>query len=143
MSAFHKVEFYIEDAQGCAKIHTSTEMVTNHRILHPFNRTYPRDPRTITQADSARLALVVKWYFVAAGTVQACFPEERKTFGKRFCAALRYIASQSKPASDRPSHTGFMQQQPPIHTGRNRSATGIHIDESDIQSSLLQMYSPA
>jgi hypothetical protein len=124
------LKFHAEDINGHCKSIISRDQLATHHILHPFNKTYLLGPQAMTQTDQARLELVVKWYFVAAGIVTTCLRREGRTFSKHLCSALRYIASMS-------DHTGvwlphrYIAQQP----------HGRCISESDIQLSLLQQTS--
>jgi hypothetical protein len=140
LNTLHRVELYIEHARGHSRLNINREGFARHRILYPFNTVYPRGARNTTQTDKARLELVVKWYFVASGVVEAYFPDEAEAFSIRFCNALRYIANQSDHVAEQVSHRSSMQQPPRIHTSRKRRASSVHPSEDDIQSYLLQQY---
>ena len=139
----HKVEYYIEDAQGGRKTQLTTAMVIKHRILRPFNSTYPQRTQSITRADTSRLALVVVWYFISAGMLQAYFRGEEKISRTQLYAALRYIERASNHSLNRSSQEETVQQSPHRQAGQVQSGSNIQIDEIseiDIQSHLLQTY---
>jgi hypothetical protein len=142
LNTLHRVELYTEHAYGQLRFNMNREGFARHRILHPFNKIYPRGAHNTTQADKARLELVIKWYFVAFRVVQTCFPGEAEAFSIRFCNALRYIANQSDHAADQLLDGSSAQQPRRIQASRKRRASSVHASESDIQSYLLQQFSP-
>ncbi|KAF2848316.1 hypothetical protein T440DRAFT_480923 [Plenodomus tracheiphilus IPT5] len=142
MKTVHRVDFYTENARGCTELHTVHERIPRNCFVYPFNRTFPNDSQIIRSADAARLALLVKWYFISAGFVQACVLEEGKSFVKRFYIALRYIASHSSSTPVAPLHEQSVLRPPDSSTCRKQRALDSYMCESDIQASLLQMYPP-
>ena len=140
LSNFHKIEFYVEKSHKYPQSSISHQRSAGHRIRHPFDKVWPRAPKTMTQAELYRLELVVIWYFVAAGEVRTLLSEERKTFGTRFCAALRHVASQSTPATNRLLNYKQRPQRGPASC--KRSASSVCINENDIQQYLLKEFSP-
>ncbi|CAO2655030.1 Nn.00g117630.m01.CDS01 [Neocucurbitaria sp. VM-36] len=95
----HEMNFYVENSLACTGL--STEEVTKQRILHPFNKTYPKSS-AIDQADRARLTLIVKWYFIAAGIAKNIVLKETKAYPDRLRAALEYIAQRMGSAAVEP-----------------------------------------
>ncbi|KAF2844500.1 hypothetical protein T440DRAFT_548436 [Plenodomus tracheiphilus IPT5] len=142
MKTVHRVDFYTENARGCTELHTGHKRIPRNCFVYPFNRAFPNDLQIIRSADIARLALLVKWYFISAGFVQACVLEEGKSFVKRFYIALRYIASHSSSAPVAPLHEQSALRPPDSSTCRKQRAPDRYMCESDIQASLLQMYPP-
>lgn len=130
----HRVELYTEHADGRSRLNLNRASIARHRILPPFNKVYPQGAQNTTQEDKTRFELVVLWYFVVTGAVQELFHDEAESFSIRFCGALRYIANQSVPAVDRSPHKHSVQ--------RKRVASSLLASENDIQSYLLQHFSP-
>ncbi|KAG9194802.1 hypothetical protein G6011_04837 [Alternaria panax] len=98
LRGFHEIRFYVEGAHGYKTI-LPAEATGKHRILHPFSKTYPRSIGPSEQADRARLTLMVKWYFIAAGIAKDCVLRETKSYPERLRAALEYIADEMGPAA--------------------------------------------
>lgn len=125
--ASQKVVFSAEDTRGQPNVGISHRDVARQHIRYPFNKTFPQDGRCLGRADKARLAIVVRWYFIATGLTKLRSPKSLRTFCKQFRNALRYIANRSESAARR--------------LPRNPSG---QVDESDIQSALLAtMLSPS
>ncbi|KAL5402564.1 hypothetical protein PMIN03_010562 [Paraphaeosphaeria minitans] len=120
--AYHRVEFSVKAMPGQASVGISHKEVVRHIILYPFNKTLPQGGRSISQADRTRLALLVKWYFIASGFTRMHSPKSLEAFCKQFHNALRYIEKQ-----DRLSRDGFVRG----------GTDGRQLDESDIQAALL------
>ncbi|KAF9728388.1 hypothetical protein PMIN01_13521 [Paraphaeosphaeria minitans] len=137
-SASQRVVFSAEDTRGQPIVGISHGDVARQRILYPFNKTFPQDGRCLGRADKARLAIVVRWYFIATGRTKLRSPKSLQTFCKQFRSALRYIANRSE------STAGRLPRNPSGQEDDLRSAGGTHVDESDIQSALLAtMLSPS
>ncbi|KAF9730242.1 hypothetical protein PMIN04_013142 [Paraphaeosphaeria minitans] len=133
-----KVVFSAQDSRGQPNVGISHGDVARQRILYPFNETFPQDGRCLGRADKARLAIVVRWYFIATGLTKLCSPQSLQTFCKQFRNALRYIENRSK------STGGRLPRSPSGQEDDLRSTGGTHVDESDIQSALLAtMLSPS
>ncbi|EOA86801.1 uncharacterized protein SETTUDRAFT_135144 [Exserohilum turcica Et28A] len=137
---FHEVRFYVENPNEEEEEHMKSEIVAKQRILHPFSKCYPKPPGIVEQSDRARLTLMVKFYFIAAGIATDCVLRETKKYPERLRVALDYIADRMGPAAVKPpsSHTAMtdttIPSEPPA---RHRlSSESSYIDESDIQSTL-------
>ncbi|KAL5395883.1 hypothetical protein PMIN03_013002 [Paraphaeosphaeria minitans] len=136
--ASHTVAFSAEDTRGQPNVGISHADVARQHILYPFNKTFPQDGRCLGRADKARLAIVVRWYFIATGRTKLRSPKSLQTFCKQFCSALRYIVNRSE------STAGRLPRNPSGQEVDLRSAGSTHVDESDIQSALLAtMRSPS
>jgi hypothetical protein len=100
-------------------------------IVHPFNKTYTKDRRSLTTADQDRLDVLVKWYFIAAGIATNIVLRETPSYPDRLVDTLAYIADRMGPAAAAPpSATPPPEPTAPIPTPP--------IDESQIQSSLAK-----
>ena len=130
--AHSEVIFYVEDNHQSYPI--SCEEVTKQRILHPFNKTYPKNP-PIEQYDKARLTLLVKWYFIAAGIVKNEVLKETKAYAERLRVALVYIAQRMGAAAVGPP------ESPTQSSGSadmdESDSTGSRHETSDTQPTLL------
>ncbi|KAL5426043.1 hypothetical protein PMIN06_012976 [Paraphaeosphaeria minitans] len=136
--ASQKVAFSAEDTRGQPNVGISHGDVARQHTLYSFNKTFPQDGRCLGRADKARLAIVVRWYFIATGRTKLRSPKSLQTFCKQFRSALRYIANRSE------STAGRLPRNPSGQEDDLRSAGGTHVDESDIQSALLAtMLSPS
>jgi hypothetical protein len=118
---FHKIEFYIEDTRAPSKTGINSENVAKQRILHPFNKTYPKVTHGIGQDEKARLTLMVKWYFIAAGIAKDCVLRETKAYPERLRSALEYIAKQMGAASVRTPSLGT-NSKPSLRLYQKRQA---------------------
>ena len=94
---FHEIMFYVENTQRQVKI--TSQAVARQNVLHPFDKTYPKYSREINQEESARLTLMVKWYFIAARIAKDCVLTETKAYPERLCSALDYIHKRMGPAA--------------------------------------------
>ncbi|KAH7069185.1 hypothetical protein BKA63DRAFT_520775 [Paraphoma chrysanthemicola] len=133
---WHEINFWVEDPRRPLNVSAMrSEDVAKQRILHPFNKAYPKDG-SIDQGDRARLTLMVKFYFVAAGIARNFVLQETKAFPERLRSALEYIANRMGPAA----------VKPPVLEQANTPARSLSrrtdIDESHIQSSLALPRSP-
>tara|TARA_R110002003_G_scaffold58_4_gene5172 strand:- start:19845 stop:21467 length:1623 start_codon:yes stop_codon:yes gene_type:complete len=137
---FHEINFWMEDPRRPLNITSMrTEDVAKQRILHPFNKTYPKDG-PIDQGDRARLTLMVKWYFIASGIARNTVLQETKAYPDRLRSALEYIALRMGPAAAKPPKSD--DSNPPDHPVSHRPNTTT-INESHIQTSLaLPVSSP-
>lgn len=123
----HEINFWVEDPlRPLHKFSMKAEDVMKQRIIHPFNKAYPKDGNGVEQGDKARFSLMVKWYFVAAGIAIDVVLKETKAYPERLRSALEYIAMRMGPAAvERPESA---QQSP----------TQQLFDESHIQSDLAR-----
>lgn len=135
---FHKIKFFIEDTRAPSKTAIRSEDVAKQRILHPFNKTYPKDTHSIGQDEKARLTLMVKWYFIAAGIAKDCVLKETKAYPERLRNALEYIAKRMGAASVSSPLVGYERQFELHATPEEASST---IDESHIQFALAEVKS--
>ena len=133
---YHKIEFYIEDAHALLKTVIRSEDVAKQRLLHPFNKTYPEGAHKIGQGEKARLTLMVKWYFIAAGVAKDCVLRETKAFPERLRSALEYIAERMGAASARPPSIDYERQNEPETTPEEAITM---IDEHSIQSTTAKV----
>jgi hypothetical protein len=133
---FHKIEFYIEDKRAPSKTAIRSEDVAKQRILHPFDKTFPKGTHSIGQDEKARLTLMVKWYFIAAGIAKDCVLRETKAYPERLRSALEYIAKRMGAASVRAPLVGYERQTEPKTTSEEVSPT---TDESHIQFTLAEV----
>ncbi|KAI4676759.1 uncharacterized protein J4E84_009353 [Alternaria hordeiaustralica] len=101
---FHEIRFYLESARG-TYASMSAEATGKQRILHPFSKTYPRSTGPSDPPDKARLTLMVKWYFIAAGIATDCVLHETKAYPERLRCALEYISDQMGPSAFKSSGT--------------------------------------
>ncbi|RAR08230.1 hypothetical protein DDE83_006071 [Stemphylium lycopersici] len=133
---FHEVRFYVEDSRRMD--HITTETVAKHRIVHPFNKCYPKQPGSVEQSDRARLTLMVKFYFIAAGITTNCVLKETKQFPARLKVALDYIAERMGPASVKPpERTTIEDVLADTASSRDESSSeSSYFDENDIQTTL-------
>ncbi|KAH7088723.1 hypothetical protein FB567DRAFT_522174 [Paraphoma chrysanthemicola] len=133
---WHEINFWVEDPRRSLNITAMrSEDVAKQRILHPFNKTYPKDG-PIDQGDRARLTLMVKFYFIAAGIARNFVLQETKAFPDRLRSALEYIAHRMGAAAAKPPV--LEQTNTPARSASRRT----DIDESHIQSSLALPRSP-
>jgi hypothetical protein len=95
----HIVKFYVEDPQKNTCVAITAAEVAKQSVLHPFDKTYPKDSHDIDQNQRARLTLMVKWYFIAAGIAKDCVLKETKAYPGRLRNALEYIAKRMGPAA--------------------------------------------
>jgi hypothetical protein len=115
--AYHGIKFYVVDAQGHDKKMISAADVAKQQVMHPFDKTYPKDSHDIDQNERARLTLMVKWYFIAAGIAKDCVLKETKAYPGRLRSALEYIAQQMGPAAAEPTslvYEGRIEASPPV-----------------------------
>ncbi|KAF2029645.1 hypothetical protein EK21DRAFT_89587 [Setomelanomma holmii] len=128
---WHEIKFTLEDPRRPLNItQMRTEDVAKQRLLHPFNKTFPKDG-PIDQGDRARLTLMVKWYFIAAGIATNLVLQETKAYPGRLRCALEYIANRMGPAAAKPPMT-----RDASIPRRSRLHDTSTIDESQIQNSL-------
>lgn len=133
---YHEIKFFIEDKRAPSKTAIRSEDVAKQRILHPFDKTYPKGTHSISQDEKARLTLMVKWYFIAAGIAKNCVLRETKTYPERLRSALEYIAKRMGAASVRPPLVGYERQTEPETTSEEANPA---IDESRIQSTIAEV----
>ncbi|KAH6613016.1 hypothetical protein C7974DRAFT_74881 [Boeremia exigua] len=133
---FHNIKFYLEDTRTPSKTAICAEDVAKQRILHPFNKTYPKGTYSIGQDERARLTLMVKWYFIAAGIAKDCVLRETKAYPERLRNALEYIAKRMGAASVKTPVVGYEQQTEPETTSEEANPA---IDQSHIQFSLAEV----
>jgi hypothetical protein len=100
-----------------------SEDVAKQRILHPFDKTFPKGTHSIGQDEKARLTLMVKWYFIAAGIAKDCVLRETKAYPERLRSALEYIAKRMGAASVRAPIVGYERQTEPKTTSEEVSPT--------------------
>ncbi|KAI5368419.1 hypothetical protein J4E82_010783 [Alternaria postmessia] len=113
---YHRIEFYIENSHALSKTVIRSEDVVRQRILHPFDKTCLEGAHKIGQDEKARLTLMVKWYFIAAGVAKDCVLRETKAFPERLRSALEYIAERMGAASARPPSIDCERQNEPTTT---------------------------
>jgi hypothetical protein len=133
---FHEIRFYVERSRSRDTMRVD-DIVKQH-ILHPFNKTYPKYPAAIDQPDRARLTLMVKWYFIAAGIATDCVLGETKAFPERLRSALEYIADRMGQSAVKPQKN-LANGDASHDDDRTRQGTtsgSSYVDESDIQSTL-------
>jgi hypothetical protein len=133
---FHKIEFYVEDTRAPSKTAIHSGDVAKQRILHPFDKTFPKGTQSIGQDEKARLTLMVKWYFIAAGIAKDCVLRETKAYPEHLRSALEYIAKRMGAASVRAPLVGYERQTEPETTSEEVSPT---TDESHIQLTLAEV----
>ncbi|OWY49421.1 hypothetical protein AALT_g11089 [Alternaria alternata] len=133
---YHIIEFFIEDAHALSRTVIRSENVAKQRILHPFNKTYLEGAHRIGQDEKARLTLMVKWYFIAAGVAKNCVLRETKAFPERLRSALEYIAERMGTASARPPSIDCERQTEPRTTPEEASPA---IDESPVQCTTAEI----
>ncbi|KAJ4368438.1 hypothetical protein N0V83_006795 [Neocucurbitaria cava] len=97
----HEINFWVEDEYNLTYASISSEEVTKQRILHPFNKTYPKGT-AVDQGDRARLTLIVKWYFIAAEIARDIVLKETKAYPDRLRSGLEYIAQRMGEAAVEP-----------------------------------------
>jgi hypothetical protein len=118
-------------ANGTSGITLQHQDIGKQTIVHPFNKTYTRDRRSLTTADQERLDILVKWYFIAAGIAANIVLRETPSYPSRLVSTLTYIADRMGPAAAAPpSSTPPTEPMAPVSTPP--------IDESEIQSSLAK-----
>jgi hypothetical protein len=135
---FHEIKFYIEDTRAPSKTAIRSEDVAKQPILHPFDKTFRKGTQSIGQDEKARLTLMVKWYFIAAGIAKNCVLRETKAYPERLRSALEYIDKQMGAASGRTPLVGYERQTENETTSEEASPT---IDESHIQFTLAKVTS--
>ncbi|KAF1828609.1 hypothetical protein BDW02DRAFT_643368 [Decorospora gaudefroyi] len=119
-----------------SKTSIRSEDVAKQRILHPFDKTYPKGTHSISQDEKARLTLMVKCYFIAAGIAKDCVLRETKAYPERLRSALEYIAKRMGATSVRTPLVGYERQTEPKTI--SKAASPI-IDESHIQFTLAEV----
>jgi hypothetical protein len=120
----HSVHCWSRDpANGTSGITLQYQDIGKQTIVHPFNKTYTKDRRSLTTADQERLDILVKWYFIAAGIAANIVLRETPNYPSRLVSTLTYIADRMGPAAATPLSS---VPTPPI-------------DESEIQSSLAKV----
>lgn len=92
----HQVNFYAENGDQKERILSKT--LQEHKILPPFDKTLPEDPQQVTQNDRARLGVMVRWYFIAAGYAKNVVLKENESYPVRLSGALEYIAKRLGPS---------------------------------------------
>ncbi|KAH7394828.1 hypothetical protein BKA66DRAFT_485959 [Pyrenochaeta sp. MPI-SDFR-AT-0127] len=107
---FHGIKFYLEDTHGHVKGNISSKDVAKQSILHPFNKTFSKASQGIDQAGKARLTIMVKWYFIAAGIAKNCVLRETKAYPGRLRSALEFVAKHMGPAAVKPPHVASAKQ---------------------------------
>jgi hypothetical protein len=142
LNTSHRVEIYAEHDHGHSRLSLGRGGLARHRILVPFNNTYPRDARKITKADIARVELLIEWYFIETGVVPVAFRDKGESFSKQLCNALRYIRRHAGPLPQYSPSKGPVQTHHNVDNARERSPSSDHVSEDDIQLSLLQQYCP-
>jgi hypothetical protein len=128
---FHAIRIEVEGSGGSNRTITAEE-AGKQRLLHPFSNTVPKQPSYIDQGDRARLTLMVKWYFIAAGIAADCVLKETKDYPVRLRQALDYIAERMGLAAVKPPHLHRDKDS----TKPETSSASSYVDESDIQSTL-------
>lgn len=107
---FHAVHFYAESSHGKDRQVINAGQLVQHEILHPFDKSYPEDTFPVDAKDRARLTLLVKWYFIAAGVVTDRVLKETKDYPRRLRDALEYIAQRTEPAEIIPTDEASIEQ---------------------------------
>ncbi|KAI4650698.1 hypothetical protein J4E93_003055 [Alternaria ventricosa] len=133
---FHEIRFYLESARG-TYMSMSAEATGKQRILHPFSKTYPRSTGPSEQADRARLTLMIKWYFIAAGIATDCVLHETKAYPERLRCALEYISDQMGPDAFKSSGTVPMDG-----SIADESSDSSYTPEKAVQSTLANEPTP-
>jgi hypothetical protein len=133
---FHEIRFYVENTRS--KDTMRAEEISRQRILHPFDKTCPKHPVAVEQSDRARLTLMVKWYFIAAGIATDCVLKETKAYPERLRSSLDYIADRmGAGAVNPPSSIAKRVPSADKNSVKQRTTSeSSYIDESDIQSTL-------
>lgn len=134
---FHEIRFYVESARG-SKTLMSAEATGKQRILHPFSKAYPRSTGPSEQADRARLTLMIKWYFIAAGIATDCVLHETKAYPERLRCALEYISDQMGANAVKSSGTVPMDGS----IADESSESSYNPEERDIQTTLANEPTP-
>jgi hypothetical protein len=122
-----------DPANGTDGITLQHSDVGQQTIIHPFNKTYTKDRRSLTAADQERLDILVKWYFIAAGIATNIVLRETPSYPTRLVSTLFYIADRMGPAA----------ATPPVSTPSPEPEPAAQvpvspIDESQIQSCLAK-----
>jgi hypothetical protein len=131
----HSVRYWSRDsASGSAGFTLLHQDIGKQTIIHPFNKTYTKDRRSLTTADQERLDILVKWYFIAGGIASMIVLHENPTYPERLVSTLSYIADRMGPAA----------APPPTSLGPSNSIPHVSshprpVDESHIQSSLANI----
>jgi hypothetical protein len=77
-----------DPANGTDGITLQHSDVGQQTIIHPFNKTYTKDRRSLTAADQERLDILVKWYFIAAGIATNIVLRETPSYPTRLVSTL-------------------------------------------------------
>lgn len=145
---WHDINFWVQDHKRPLHIYQMrTEEVAKQRLVHPFNKTFPKDGAGIDQGDRARFTLMVKFYFVESGVAGDVVLKETKAFPERLKSALEYVARRMGGAAVRPPP---LAANPRLGSSNGITATReptqdsvTPIDENDIQTTLTLNTSPA
>jgi hypothetical protein len=103
--------------------------VAEQNIVHPFDKTYPENSREIGKNEKAQLALMVKWYFIAAGIAKNCVLQESAQWPARFRRTLEYIDRRMELAKEDSIRYGAQPESDtrPATTSRSIPATLVEI----------------
>lgn len=133
IGGFHEINFWVERPDKPSSPITCIE-VAKQRLIHPFNKTYPKHAKSIEQGERARLTLLIKWYFIEAGFAKNIVLQETKAYPERLYSALKYIAARMGEGAAKPpqkSDSDVMEQDQPLLSLEEAS-----LDESHIQFDL-------
>ncbi|KAF7575114.1 Periplasmic protein TonB [Pyrenophora tritici-repentis] len=106
----YEIRFFVEGDDFRTPIRADD--VGTQRLLHPFSKTFPKPTSPNVVADQSRLALMVKYYFIAAGIAPDDVLKESKTFAERLHSALGYIAKRMGPAAVKPPPQAIIAKSP-------------------------------
>ncbi|KAF2182429.1 hypothetical protein K469DRAFT_712013 [Zopfia rhizophila CBS 207.26] len=125
---FHEIRFHCETESGLMEPkHMVPESAARLKLIHPFKNTYHGSGAGgIDQGEKARLSLMVKFYFLAAGIAKNIVLTETKDYPRRLLDALHYITAKTGGASYQ--HGDQQYEGPEIDEGP--------LDETHIQSTL-------
>jgi hypothetical protein len=125
----HMVNFHVENTMVI-----KAAEVAEQNIVHPFDKTYPENSREIGKNEKAQLALMVKWYFIAAGISKNCVLQESAQWPARFRRTLEYIDRRMKLAEADSIRYGA---QPESDT--RPATTSLSIPETSIPATLVEI----
>ncbi|CAA9961960.1 GREB1 domain containing protein [Pyrenophora teres f. maculata] len=118
-----EIRFYVEGLDFNTPIRSDDAGC--QRLLHPFSKTFPKPTSPNVVADQARLALMIKYYFIAAGIAPDNVLKESKTFGDRLRSSLEYIAKRMGPAAVKPPPQAMIGKSPKrLENEDNRNNNG-------------------
>lgn len=134
---FHSVDFWSRESKGHKDVIWDWQEIAKQSLIHPFNKTYEKDSKTMTREAKIRLDTIIEWYFLAEGVGKDIVLKGSPNFTVLLKQALTYIAERMGPAAvPGPSEDSPTASKRTPSITPKQAPTARSLDESQIQSSL-------